>query len=115
MYIDRILDFPKNTSAKMLQSFLTTHTTAVNSFKSLELQDKIDYLIFHLVLRNLDNSTTIAFERKRSSETMSTFQSLIEFEDEACNTQELMAPTQINSPHRKTTPLLLSQRMEHTA
>ena len=91
LYIDRILDFPRNTSSKKLQSFLTTHTTAVNSFKSLEIQDKMDYLIFHLALRNLDNSTRIAFERKWSSQMMPTFQSLIEFVDEACKIQELMA------------------------
>ena len=64
------------------QSFLTIHTTAINSFKSPEIQDKMDYLIFDLALRNLDNSTRKAFERKWSSQTMPTFQSLIEFVDE---------------------------------
>ena len=113
LYVDRILDFPKNTSSRKLQSFLTTHTAAINSFKSLKIQDKMiqDKWIFHQALRNLDNSTTIAFEKKMTSQTMPTFQSLIEFVDEACKTQELMTPTPTNSQHRKTTPLLLSERM----
>ena len=65
----------------------------------MEIQDKMDYLIFHLALRNLDNSIRIAFERKWSSQTMKTFQSLIQFVDEACKTQKLMAPTQTKSLH----------------
>ena len=75
----------------------------------------MDYLIFHLALRNLDNSTRIAFERKLSSQTMPTYQSLIEFVNEACKTQELMAPTPTNSQYRKITPLLLSQKKKYTA
>ena len=49
------------------------------------------------------------------TQTMPTIQSLVHFVDEACNTQELMTPTQTNSPHRETTSLLLSQKMECTA
>ena len=59
LYIDRILNFAKNISSQKLESFLTLHTTPINSFISLEIQDKMYYLIFHLALRNLDNSTRI--------------------------------------------------------
>ena len=50
LYIDKLVDFPKqhHSSGGQLQHFLSIHTTAINSFKTLNLSDSLDYVLFHL-------------------------------------------------------------------
>ena len=112
LYIDQILDFNKNSNSRSLQGLLITHTTAVNSFKSLGLPDELDYILFHLTLRNLDSSTRKAFERQVSSQMIPTFDSLIKFADETCKTNELLVPIRSEPTQRKPKPLLLTHKKD---
>ena len=47
LYIEKLLDYSKPTHSNdgHLQHFLTVHTTASNSFKSLNLTDPFDYIL----------------------------------------------------------------------
>ena len=85
-YIDKLLNFSKASThtASNLQHFLTTHTSAINSFRALDIDDTADYMLLHLTLRNLDSTTRKAFEKQCSSNFVPTYRSLIQFVAETC-------------------------------
>jgi len=114
LYVDRILEFSKssNSSLSSLQLFLNTHTTSVNSFNALDIGDKLDYLLLHMSLRNLDTATRTSFEKQCSSNIIPTFNSLIQFVAEACKAQELMASNYSDSLNKRTKTALFTHREE---
>ncbi|XP_044742380.1 uncharacterized protein LOC123304888, partial [Chrysoperla carnea] len=92
MYIDNILNFGKiaNGNSANLHKFLKTHTSSVNAFKALGINDQLDYLLLHLSLHNLDNKTRKVFENKHASSSIPSYQNLIDFITEQCRTNELI-------------------------
>ena len=112
LYIDRILDFSKNSGSntRNLQLFLTAHTAAVNAFRALNIPDTTDYLLLYICLRNLDNGTRKAFERHCSSQVIPTFETFIQFIEESCKTNELMSTAQVFPPPRKIKPSLFTHK-----
>ena len=110
--IDKLLDFSKqsHTNSGHLQQFLTSHTTATNSFKALNLSDPLDYVLLHLSIRNLDQTTRKAFEKQCQSQQIPTLQCLISFVSEASKTQKLMPPMYSELHLKRTRSTLFTHR-----
>lgn len=66
LHVDKIFNFTKlaMNNLENLEIFLNVHTTAVNSFKALNITDHLDCVILYIPVRNLDSSIRKAFENK---------------------------------------------------
>ena len=56
------------------------------------MENKLDYSLLHMSLRNLDITTRKSFEKQYLSKIIPTPNSLILFVAQMCKAQELMAP-----------------------
>lgn len=88
-YVDKILNFSKSSTfmGSTLQHFFTVLIPAINSFRALEINNELDYLLLHLTLCNLDANTRKAFEKQCSSNIIPTYQSIIQFVGDTCKTR----------------------------
>lgn len=62
-----------------LYNFVDIPETSVNAIKTFGLTNLADFLLFSLALNNLDSSTKTAFENKRTSDAIPTYDDLIKF------------------------------------
>ena len=97
----RLIKFWIFQNIENLQRFLNFHSTAINSFKALNITYPLDCFILHISVRNLDHSTKKAFEKQCSSQNIPTYQSLTEFVNKSCKTQEWITPPSSQLMYKK--------------
>ncbi|XP_063909631.1 uncharacterized protein LOC135127182 [Zophobas morio] len=92
-YVNQILGFTplSSPSSSSLRHFLNIHSNSINALKALNLQDLGDFLLFQLSFANLDPVSRKAFENRQSSNSVPSYQALIDFITDQNRTYELLS------------------------
>ncbi|XP_063919415.1 uncharacterized protein LOC135134622 [Zophobas morio] len=91
--VNQILGFTplSSPSSSSLRHFLNIHSNSINALKALNLQDLGDFLLFQLSFANLDPVSRKAFENRQSSNSVPSYQALIDFITDQNRTYELLS------------------------
>lgn len=112
-YLDKILNFTPltKTSAYNLNLFVETFDNSWKAIEALNIKDLGNYLICHLALRALDNSSRKLFEESLEPASLPTFSELINFVNKQIKVLEHTYPT---SPAKSLEPSASSRNSTHT-
>lgn len=95
-YLNQLMGFKPQqgkTTVESLQSFLSQVSDNIAAFKLLKIPDEGDFILFHIAIRLLDQTTREHFELQNKGKEFPVFNDLTKFLRERCLAMQLALPT----------------------